>query len=96
MKYTYEDYLDGVCTRTEYRNQFNPPKLELNKTYVQAKKTWHERHYLIIFIDNNIALGKCIYNVISDKFIGDYSLFNVNDGWSYDNSNDVYRLELIE
>jgi hypothetical protein len=85
-KITLSEYLDNDCTRHEYEQQFNPIKLEVNKVYIQGLNTWHEKKYKIIFQDEKISLGICVYNKISMEFIGDYELFNTNTGFKY---NDV-------
>lgn len=92
MKYSLDDYSDGLCTTKQYREQFNPPAIEVGSVYVQAPGTWYEKHYQILAIDGNVAFAKSTYNKISNKFIGDYSLFNVSDGWTYNDSRDTYRL----
>lgn len=92
MKFTYSDIGEN-CTLKEYINQYSPIKLEVGKTYVQAKETWHEKHYKIIFSDAKIAIGVVVYNAISDEFLGDYELFNVNNGFKYqDSQRPDYRL----
>lgn len=91
-KYTYQEYEDGLCTKKEYRQGLNPPKIEVGEIYIQAKGTWHEHHFKIIYIDGNVAFAKSVYNEISNKFIGDYELFNVDDGFKYNDARETYRL----
>jgi len=91
-KFTYQDYEDKLCTLQQYRQSLNPPKIELGSIYIQAKGTWYEKHFKIIHIHNNIALALSVYNKISDKFTGDYQLFNVRDGFVYNDSREDYRL----
>lgn len=92
MKYSYSD-IYNECTFKQYIDQYNPIKLELGKSYIQSKDTWHEKHYVILFIDDKIAIGKSIYNKIGDKFIGDYDLFYLDNGFKYnDTVRPCYRL----
>lgn len=92
MTHSYQDYLDGLCTQDAYRAQFNPLTLKVNSVYIQAKGTWHEKHFLILKIDGNVAFAKSVYNKISNKYIGDYAMFLVNDGFQYNDTRPVYRL----
>lgn len=88
MKFTASDYCRGECTRKEFIEQYKPIKLEVGKVYRQISDTWAEKHYKIIFVDNKIALGISVFNKISNKFIGDYEMFYVNDGFKH---NDIIR-----
>lgn len=93
MKFTLEQYLDGECTRNQYVNQFNPPKIELGKVYKQEAYSWATKHYKIIFIDGEIAVGISVFDKISNKYIGDYCLFYAKDGFKYhDTTRPNYRL----
>jgi hypothetical protein len=96
--FSYEDYLNGECTFEEYCGCFDQLiKPELGKTYIQNKGHWAEMHFKIIFSNEKVALGVCIYNKISEKFIGDHCLFDVNNGFIYHDTRPEYRLteELI-
>lgn len=94
-KFSLSDYLEDVCTTAEWINQHNPIKLEVGKVYVQAKGTWHEHHYKILFVDDKIATGVAVWSKIGDgkKYSGDYSLFYVANGFKYqDVTRAIYRL----
>lgn len=84
MKYTQKEYLDGDCTWKQYAAQFNPIKLELYKIYLQESASWAKKHFKIIFTDDKIAVGISVYNQISNKYIGEYCIFDVNSGFKYD------------
>ncbi len=90
--YTYGDYLNDDCTLDEFKSTLNLTKLELNKVYKQLSSSWAEKHYKIIYQDDHISLGICIFNAISNKFIGDYELFNTKDGFRYSDTRYNYRL----
>lgn len=92
MKYSYSDIYEN-CTHKEYIDQFNPVRLELGETYIQAKGTWHEKHYLILFCNEKIALGITVGSSIGATLIGEYDLFYVANGFKYcDTQRPIYRL----
>lgn len=92
MTNSYQAYLDGECSLSEFKATLNLIKPELGKVYKQLSSSWSEMHYEIIFQDANISIGKCIYNAISNKFIGDYEMFNTRDGFKYNDTRYNYRL----
>lgn len=94
MKYTQLQYLNGDCTWKQYAAQFNPIKLELNKVYLQESASWSKKHYKIIFVDDKIAVGISVYDQICQKYIGQYDIFDVNDGFRY-NDKLRYNYRLI-
>ena len=87
MKYSYSDIHNG-CTFKQFIDQYDPIKIEIGKTYIQSKGTWHEKHFVILFIDDKISVGKCVYNKIGKKFVGEYDFFYVDNGFKY---NDIVR-----
>lgn len=74
-------------------------KLELNKIYLQESDSWAKKHYKIIFVDENIAVGKkvwCgIYNS-AERNCGSYEMFKVNTGEKYNDSRLCYRLKKLD
>ncbi len=86
--FSYNDYLDGICTHKEYAAQFNPIKPELGKTYVQRKGQWNEFHYLVVYLDEKVALCKAVKGL----FIGDYELFYANNGFRKNDTHAGNRL----
>jgi hypothetical protein len=83
LKFSADDYCEGRCTRQQFIEQYDPIKLELGKVYIQDKGSWSEKHYKIIFMEDEIALGVSVYNAIGDRFIGDYVLFYLENGFKY-------------
>jgi hypothetical protein len=97
--YNYSDeieYLERERIKYEKFLEEQAIKLELNKTYLQESDSWAKMHYKIIFIDNNIAVGKVvycgIYNSTSKGNVGKYELFRANTGEKYQDSRLSYRL----
>lgn len=71
-------------------------KLELNKVYLQESDSWAKMHYQIIFVDDNIAVGKKVYCDIYNSAVkncNSYELFNVKTGEKYQDSRLCYRLK---
>jgi hypothetical protein len=92
MTNTYQQYLDDECTWKEYLSSLDIPTLKLGHTYIQSKGSWGEKHFKIIFIDDKIAVGLCIFNKISPKFIGNYAMFSVASAFKYQDTRPDYRL----
>ncbi len=90
--YSFRDYLDGECSTKQYRSQFEPPVIQVGHIYVQAKGTWHESHWKVLFIDSNAAMAKKVFCKITGKPTEDYDLFRVDDGWRFNDIRDAYRL----
>lgn len=88
MNFTSSDYSEGLCTRKQFVDQYSPIRLEVGKVYQQESELWCHKQYKILYIDNHIAVGICVANSISNRFIGDYEMFYVNDGFKY---NDTLR-----
>jgi hypothetical protein len=89
-KINYTDYNDLDEDGDPIEKEIEGIELELNKIYVQNQSEWNETHFLIIFIDDKIALGKSILSKVVLS-IGDYAIFNKNNGTKY-NSQLGYRL----
>lgn len=77
-----------------YYEQFLGATLEVGKVYTQAKGTWHEKDYKIVFIVDGVALGTCVSNDKYEK--GRKELFyasGIKKGWKYQDDRPVYRLQ---
>lgn len=92
VKYTLEQYLDNECTRQEWIDSHSPIQLELGGVYIQAKGTWHETHFKIVFVDDKIAVGIAVKGG-ANLSTGRYELFYKSNGFKYDDMcRPVYRL----
>lgn len=89
---TYNDYINGDCSFAEYKATLKLVKPEINKTYIQNKGHWSEKHFKIIFSDGKVCMGKCVYNAIGETYTGEYRMFNVADGFTYQDLRTDYRL----
>lgn len=90
------DYLEEQ--RAKY-NEFlknEAIKLELNKTYLQESDSWAKKHFKIVLVDDNVAVGVVVWCGIYNsnrKGCGGYELFNVKTGEKYSDSRLTYRLK---
>lgn len=76
----YEQYLGAVPV--------------VGKVYTQAKGTWFESDFEIIFISDGVALGTCVRSKVGRK--GEKELFDATgakSGWKYKDIRSVYRLQ---
>jgi hypothetical protein len=89
----YSEYLNNEISFSEFLSSLSLVKPELGETYKQASGSWSEKHYKIIYLNDDIAVGVSVFNKISNKFIGDYSLFNAKTGFTYSDARPEYRLE---
>jgi hypothetical protein len=96
IKIKYEDYQDCDSDGEPTTKEIDGVELELGKVYSQASSSWSEKHYLIIFIDDKVAVGRSIYNQISNKYIGDYEIFNKNNGMKYQDGRLAYRIKKLK
>lgn len=95
------DLLDEIDYLEQRKIQYNKwkaeksIKLELGKTYLQESDSWAKRHFLIVFIDDKIAIGKqvwCgIYNS-NTKGCNDYEIFLKDTGERYQDGRLAYAL----
>lgn len=91
-KFKYSD-IHRNCTLEQWINQYNPIRLEVGKIYQQESESWCKKQYKILFVDDKIAIGISIHNTISDRYIGEYCLFYVDNGFKYnDMIQPSYRL----
>ena|SRR5690554_13308 len=78
-----------------YYEQYPGAVLEVGKVYTQAKGTWFEADFKIIFIsDDGVALGTCIKSKVGNE--GEKELFEaagIRSGWKYKDNRPVYRLQ---
>jgi len=87
---------DGEKTWDEYYAQFPSVTPELGKTYVVHPNTWQEIFYEIIFIDDNIAVGKGRNPF--DTTLTEYAMYYASGprpGWKYKDCRPPYRLQEI-
>lgn len=89
---------DHGLPRSEYYKQFKSAVPELHGIYKQAKGTWEELTYKIIYVGEGVALGVCISTKEMGNFaVGKKSLFVANgsylDGWKYEDNRPTYRLQ---
>ncbi len=90
------DYLEQQ--RLEYNNFLKTEaiNLDLGKTYLQESASWAKKHFKIVLVDENVAVGVVVYCGIynsNKKGCGSYELFNVKTGEKYGDSRLVYRLK---
>jgi hypothetical protein len=93
------DYLERRRLERKKYVEENAIKLEVNKTYLDDHTSWAKRHFKILHIENDIALGIktwCgIYNS-NTKNCGQYSLFNANTGELYENGSLYWILKKVD
>jgi hypothetical protein len=92
MKYSYNNYVEGECSASEFISQFSNPQLKVGGEYIQYRGGWNEQHFLIIYLDGEIAVGRCIWSKITNKATNEYSLFRAKDGFQYKEMHPSYRL----
>lgn len=91
------DAYEQTGSAKAYYKQFPGANLEVGKVYTQAKGTWHEKDYKIVFVFDNVALGVCVSDDPYDK--GKKELFystGICKGWKYEDDRPVYRLQKKE
>lgn len=77
-----------------YYEQYRGAVLEVGKVYTQAKGTWFEADFKILFISDDVALGICVWSKVGIE--GEKELFRVGgiqSGWKYKDNRPVYRLQ---
>lgn len=95
MKHSYDNYLNGDCSREQYFKQFKTPLLiELGKTYLTEKYIIQHK-IKIVFVDNKTALGVVVSDDNGGLSKGEYKLYHnngVNHGFLYRDVRAQYRL----
>tara|TARA_R110000744_G_C19371770_1_gene563262 strand:+ start:86627 stop:86929 length:303 start_codon:yes stop_codon:yes gene_type:complete len=99
MKYNSPfEALEETGSFDAYYKQWESVKPEIGPEYYQAKGTWQEMTFKIVYIGNGVALGVCT----GAKGMGNYApigkkvLFvseGVKAGWVYEDSRSIYRLQ---
>lgn len=95
MDYDEYDYLEQKQKEYEKWVKEKSIRLELGKIYLQAAFPWAEKHYKIVSIDGDVALGKVVYcGIYKSRTMGcgEYEMFKVNTGEKYHDSRLNYAL----
>lgn len=92
------EYYEVHGTYNGYKEQWDSEKPELGKVYACDAdivfRKWKWTEFIIVFIDEKVALGKSI----KPDYFGsrEYRLFNVKDGFKYQDDRPFYRLQNLE